>query len=153
MSDDLISRSALLEQVHNERDIAHSKVQEYGGIFWIGVRSALNWCIAKLNEDPAVDAVPVVHGRWIKHDNGIGYLPSYECSVCGKLWNADMYFCGECGAIMDGENDKETERFRRTEEFKKVMRTAEIWKRRREKVEREHNFCNGARKENDNETD
>ena len=56
-----------------------------------------------LNEQPTVDAVEVVHGRWIKRNNGIGYMPLYECSVCGKYWDDDMNFCGECGAKMDGE--------------------------------------------------
>lgn len=50
---------------------------------------------------PTIEAEPVRHGRWIKCDMGIGYLPLYQCSICGKHWNVDMDFCGECGAKMD----------------------------------------------------
>lgn len=56
-----------------------------------------------------IDEAPVTeikHGRWIKHDMGIGYCPLYECSVCGKHWNIDMDYCGECGAKMDGVDNE-----------------------------------------------
>ena len=70
---------------------------------------------------PTVDAVPVVHGRWIAHTMSeiTGYDPalsgddpvcSYSCSVCGE----DCYvsdtgddilsdYCPHCGARLDGE--------------------------------------------------
>lgn len=53
-----------------------------------------------------VDAVEVVHGRWI-HDNP--WLYGFECDQCGK-WllpeggTADMNYCPNCGARMDGGN-------------------------------------------------
>jgi len=61
-------------------------------------------------EAPAVDAVPVVHGRWEEHEdcNGDSY---YTCSACGcdwitidgtPEWNG-MRYCPECGAKMDGD--------------------------------------------------
>lgn len=88
MSSDLISRSALLELSKNERDIAHSKVLKGGGIFWIGVRGALSWCIEKLIEAPSVDAVEVV-----------------RCEECikkkaGDVWN--MCYVWETGVPNDG---------------------------------------------------
>ena len=62
-----------------------------------------------------VDAVPVVHGKWIKDDESI------YCSVCGfetssllpyvcdgEKWvpcYANKY-CGNCGAKMDGGQDE-----------------------------------------------
>lgn len=59
-----------------------------------------------LEEEPAIDAVEVVHGRWEKANNR---PKSYirVCSVCGK----EAYFCGKgcsykycpnCGAKMRG---------------------------------------------------
>ena len=50
---------------------------------------------------PRVDAVEVVHGRWIKFQF-LGYEPTYECSACGKLHDQDYNFCNNCGAKMDG---------------------------------------------------
>lgn len=55
---------------------------------------------------PAVDAVPVVHGRWVyEHSDPIMLL----CSVCGYRvfrYNNTRY-CPNCGARMDGDNDDE----------------------------------------------
>lgn len=66
-----------------------------------------------INEQPTVDAVPVVHGRWL--DNGMcNHKPSrfrnpdkwtiYKCSECrysnGRRKNAN--YCPNCGAKMDG---------------------------------------------------
>jgi len=55
---------------------------------------------------PTVDAVPVVHGRWVKvHDEVCYWL---ACSVCGeeipKRFGTDYYtsYCPNCGAKMDG---------------------------------------------------
>ena len=54
---------------------------------------------------PTVDAVPVVHGRWIYHpdwqaDGECGY----ECSECGMGSDVDYQFCMRCGAKMDGKD-------------------------------------------------
>ena len=53
---------------------------------------------------PVVDAVPVVHGWWIKE----GYIEHTwlvsKCSVCGgQTIDAGMY-CTNCGALMDERN-------------------------------------------------
>lgn len=55
---------------------------------------------------PTVDAVPVVHGKWIDCEND-----KWECSECGRImWflprldvkPSDYRFCPNCGAKMDG---------------------------------------------------
>lgn len=61
-----------------------------------------------INNQPIIDAVPVVHGRWI----GIPLCGSNdcECSECGNWCNIHVNLCGEaiqkycpyCGAKMDG---------------------------------------------------
>lgn len=50
-----------------------------------------------------VDAVPVIHGKWISHwDCGVT-----ECSCCG--WNIEDFvgwnYCPNCGAKMEVEHD------------------------------------------------
>ena len=47
---------------------------------------------------PAADVVPVVHGRWVYHDDGV-----ITCSECGNAESSDSYYCRYCGAKMDGE--------------------------------------------------
>ena len=60
---------------------------------------------------PTVDAVEVVHGRWVDH-----MVRDWRCSECGeaisKVRNVDGYcyddkphYCPNCGAKMDGGNE------------------------------------------------
>ena len=66
-----------------------------------------------LRELPAVDAVPVVHGRWEKVDDMWDDI-HYRCSACGCEWFLEdgtpeengMKYCPNCGAKMDGETDE-----------------------------------------------
>ena len=65
-------------------------------------RPCLWW--RKVNEAPTVDAVEVVHGKWVK--NGWN---DYSCSICkcqlighgASGWN----YCPNCGAKMDGDGN------------------------------------------------
>ena len=58
-----------------------------------------------IEKQEAVDAVPVVHGRWIDE------YPYVRCSVCNAEWlncRTDnepklFYYCPNCGARMDLE--------------------------------------------------
>ena len=63
------------------------------------------WIIAKINEQPTVDAAPVVHGEWIYKVTNNGKM-IFECSNCKSLIAGRGRFCKECGAKMDG-GDKE----------------------------------------------
>lgn len=65
-----------------------------------------NGLIRLLEKAPTVDAVPVVHGRWIEdHD----YLKCPECGVMVK-WDFTFFdignwnYCPNCGAKMDIED-------------------------------------------------
>lgn len=56
---------------------------------------------------PTVDAVPVVHARWIEKEK-YTFGVMYDCSICGNRildnghsWN----YCPNCGAKMDGEDE------------------------------------------------
>ena len=56
-----------------------------------------------VDAQPTVDAVEVVHGRWI--DVALRFTQVKEkCSVCGGIVYAHGFnYCPNCGANMDGE--------------------------------------------------
>lgn len=62
------------------------------------------WC-ELVRRQPTIEAVPVVHGEWIKAEN------TWVCSVCHKenacaydetLCRFTDFFCPKCGAKMKG---------------------------------------------------
>ena len=61
-------------------------------------------------EAPTVDAVEVVHGRWIPVIDeptpffDCATLSSYKCSVCGRYEDEEEPYCN-CGAKMDGDEE------------------------------------------------
>ena len=58
-----------------------------------------------LVKQPKVDAVEVVHGRWV--DNGIPDSMLSGCSVCGFPCGAYSFnYCPNCGATMDLKENK-----------------------------------------------
>lgn len=97
MSEDLISRSALLAEFEDFKDMdcpsGHTVTADY---------------MIELAEDaPAVDAEPVRRGEWLNLD----YSPAWaKCSECGCCWEwgmileGNMAYCPNCGAkMMDAE--------------------------------------------------
>lgn len=98
---DLIDRSTLLT-VPNIR-----KVTEYDetgcGMTYLAVP------VGAINAAPAIDAVPVVHARWIRDwPTFPGGLDWWRCSACkngstvGGETGPDIPYCFSCGAKMDG---------------------------------------------------
>ena len=64
----------------------------------------LDTCIAGVINSPTVDAVEVVHGRWV----GVDYDIAYECSVCRYLTQYNLSnYCPNCGAKMDGGAERD----------------------------------------------
>ena len=95
---DLISRSALM------REIGATVVFSVRNYPSAEIRGA-NKVIDRIKAAPAVDAVPVVHGRWEWDTEDI-----YMCSNCCRkshvkevMGQPDWDFCPVCGAKMDGE--------------------------------------------------
>lgn len=73
-----------------------------------GMSTAINTCISFLDNQPTVDAVEVVHGRWINEGGHIKM--DLRCSVCNRRasnfvggyedwWDLWMpKYCPNCGA-------------------------------------------------------
>ena len=59
-----------------------------------------------VEEAPAVDAAPVVHGRWIDLTND-NCDDLFKCSECKETWLGigGYNYCPNCGAKMDGGKD------------------------------------------------
>lgn len=98
--DDLISRAAALDAISTE-----------GGC---------GMCASIVLDIPAVDAAPVIHGRWVKMTGMMPpeYHGHYECSECQwhmkglrNSWTREeeLSYCPNCGAKMDGEREGESE--------------------------------------------
>jgi Zn finger protein HypA/HybF involved in hydrogenase expression len=62
--------------------------------------------IVKVNialDKSTVDAVEVVHGRWI---DAREYCGDFMCSNCNALYGTNKFnYCPNCGAKMDGGNE------------------------------------------------
>jgi len=103
MSNDLISREAVIDDLKNWRDRDHLK--KHRGLFerierWVRITTIIK--VMKLF--PAVDAVPEVHAKWQLNNDGSG-----TCGNCHRTtvaaWDMDsaLNYCPHCGAKMDGE--------------------------------------------------
>lgn len=96
----------------DEEGVLRDKVWFCGGFvsddFSMGYMEALDKVETVIRQAPAVDAVPVVHGRWIDE------YPYVRCSVCNAEWlncRTDnepklFYYCPNCGAKMDLEEEE-----------------------------------------------
>lgn len=105
--DDLIERKEAIEAIKKYGKDAISagrrKLDQVDDI------AAISRMIAAM---PAVDAVPVVHGRWIPRKGK--WFVYFQCSVCGEKISypsadgkALTNYCPNCGAKMNGEGDAE----------------------------------------------
>ena len=69
-------------------------------------RDQLYDIINRIGEQPTVDAVPVVHGRWNEINQITTGLPwKYRCNECGCPQDYKHNYCPNCGAKMDGDGD------------------------------------------------
>ena len=78
------------------------------------------WClkVSEIENAPTIDAVPVVHARWIvnvEFNNGERVIATCSnCKVRGEvrtdrsewgIWHIDSPYCPNCGAKMDGDGN------------------------------------------------
>lgn len=68
-----------------------------------GALEGVQSCLDVLLEQPIVEAVPVVHGRWTAICNGYKWM--FNCNLCNCYIEAETSrnFCPNCGAKMDAE--------------------------------------------------
>lgn len=88
---DLISRSALIEKLKIPAEHEYHKYR----------KDAFAECLDYVRDLPTIEAVPVVHGEWIKEMGA--FFPRYICSACREKYGAEWYrHCPSCGAKMKG---------------------------------------------------
>ncbi|WP_270248956.1 ParB N-terminal domain-containing protein [Ruthenibacterium lactatiformans] len=106
--DDLISRKALMQRLHDAGGCGAPPES------WAdGYDKAINLAYGMVENAPTVDAAPVVHGEWKE------WWPSscalimtgeemlYRCTRCDAKYADTSNFCPNCGAKMDGGNDND----------------------------------------------
>jgi hypothetical protein len=99
-----------------DADALKSKVQAQEWKRDPTVMLALDWIYMLINEQPTIDAVPVVRGEWKRGREFSSYprVPfigdAYYCSNCEEeaYWDTDygqqlFGFCPNCGAKMEVE--------------------------------------------------
>lgn len=98
-----ISRDAVITRFKQMRLGEHGLIEK---MFADGVYTVIE-------NIPAADVAPVVHGRW--SDAGWGELPKHApygwaCSVCENIsFNSEHNYCPHCGAKMDGGDGNEAD--------------------------------------------
>lgn len=105
---DYIKRDALLEA----RELAICAYENAGVFNADAIRNRLKPLLDAVADTPAADVAEVVHGRWIDgaEDFTCGNHNA-ECSICRCYvsWDGcdeDFNYCPNCGARMDGGEDR-----------------------------------------------
>lgn len=95
---DLISRKALLEELDKWINpcVNYDKSE-----FLSGITTA----ISEVEAAPAVDAAPVVHGRWVAMHYEGGILDGANCERCSNCGWDRFFDEPEIKSVMDGGND------------------------------------------------
>lgn len=99
MDNDLISRNSAIDALRN--------LHTHEGMELSASVDLMTACEA-ICSIPAVDAEPVLNGKWmerVRHEHypsGREYKQSY-CSECKMSAKEESNYCPNCGARMDGE--------------------------------------------------
>lgn len=104
--DEFISREATIKRI---KEVYCADCNSYNGVRCraCGTGDAIDM----IEDAPAADVTPVVHGEWLLRHEGYGHY--WECSVCHT--NPCIYvtehtkFCPNCGAKMDGGDNGEVD--------------------------------------------
>ena len=99
MTNDLISREAL-QYIYSKE--CHGECQFCNHARYTGADGKREYGCALINDAPAVDAAPVVHGRWESASAWAG-IPTWMCNKCHTGFGRKWKYCPNCGARMDKE--------------------------------------------------
>lgn len=97
-----VKREAAIAYIREQSEECQKAFEELGGESGI-YADAYNDLAEDFYSIPAADVAPVVHGRWIHHDDGV-----VTCSECGNAESSEGRYCSYCGARMDGDDDAES---------------------------------------------
>ena len=97
----LIDRDALIANLREHRENVESGGHTLNVMYCIGLDNA----ISRIEEQPTIDAAPVVHGEWVNIVGG--FFEMGRCSVCGGQWPTagGLNYCPNCGAKMDATDN------------------------------------------------
>ena len=100
--DEFISREATIKRI---KEVYCVGCNSYHGVRCraCGTGDAIDM----IEDAPAADVAPVVHGRWERTADGAAL-----CTACKRKMNPSQYgyaFCSLCGAKMDGGDSDEAD--------------------------------------------
>lgn len=99
--DEYISREATIKRI---KEVYCVGCNSYHGVRCraCGTGDAIDM----IEDAPAADAAPVVHGRWVTHYRSGTPVAEGYVSTCCDMWNnRKSNYCPNCGAKMDGGAD------------------------------------------------
>lgn len=99
---ELIDRAALYRLIAEKEELARNRVVDTPTnspvymryVAQLNERTELKHAVADV---PTIDAVPVVHGRWIPVDEK---NDAFDCSECIAMVQKRCNYCPNCGAKM-----------------------------------------------------
>ena len=107
--DEFISREATIKRI---KEVYCVGCNSYHGVRCraCGTGDAIDM----IEDAPAADVVPVVHGRWLYNSYptvwyGSGEPPELVCSECEERAYNTYNYCPNCGAKMDGGDSDEAD--------------------------------------------
>ena len=101
--DEYIKREAAIREIEQMNPVDYGAMWDYEAHHYAG--ECIRDCKEAIENIPAADVAPVVHGRWISCLDGDHIMPEryYRCSRCGRVESRRQPYC-HCGAKMDGGN-------------------------------------------------
>lgn len=80
--------------------------QEMKVVSIVGYKAvSMDGVIEFIQTRPTVDAVEVVHGKWIYEPVEFSIVKDIRCSVCRRYVKVPENYCPDCGAKMDGDGN------------------------------------------------
>ncbi len=99
---DLISRSALIEELQSKPSYRITGPSGVGKVLQSAVQYHHDEIIKIINNQPTVEAKPVVRGRWEQYPSAF-YRRCSACKTEYELWRIQFSkYCPNCGADMRG---------------------------------------------------